>query len=103
MSSPLRNLQRKVLRGKFGWEASEQPVFEEGGKLKTLHFTKGWRIVNVSRLAAERVMANLLNHYFRPRPKKAPKVWRKPAPVPKGVVTRQQRRYAARKGLAIPD
>jgi hypothetical protein len=75
---------------------------EDRGRILTLHPTKGWRLVNPLRFAAERVMASLLDHHLQPRRKKAPKVWRKPAPVPKGVVTRQQRRYAKRKGLPIP-
>ena len=97
----------KRLRERTGETYSE--VTEAG--VQTLHPTKGWRFISQRRIEAGVRMASMLDRQPRTAPKKKPKVYRDTAlrraaglvlrrkfPQP---VTRQQRRYAKRKGLAL--
>lgn len=102
MSSFIRRIQRKVLRSAPDYEPHPQPtqVFKDGS-YRTLG-RKGWRFFSARRLAAQRKMATMLDHVPAIRMRKTPKVWRKPAPPAPSTVTRQQIRYARRKGLPVP-
>lgn len=97
MSSALRNMQRRVLRAKPDYEQADQPTatLRDGGYV-TLRPTKGFRRITGARLFAQQRMAAMLDHALPERARKAPKVWREPAPVPPSTETRQQRRFAAR-------
>lgn len=96
MSNFVRRMQRKSLRMKSDYEAPAQPTVVTEAGYFTLRPTKGWVRISNRRLAAQRVMAGMLDHHIPERSKKAPKVWRQPAPCPAGIETRQQRRHSAR-------
>lgn len=97
------NLSRKFQRRR-GHKVDPKPQFteirEDGGYL-TLHPTKGWRLITAARLRAGQKVAMMLDQIITPRLLKPAKVYRKPAKQWPGTVTRQQRRYAARKGLEV--
>lgn len=101
MSSGIRNMQRKVLRASPDYEPAPQPMIElpDGGYM-TLRPTKGWITISGARLWAQGVIAELRSRKLPTRPKKAPKLYRKPAAVPPAVDTRQRRRALARRTAA---
>lgn len=68
----------------------------DDGSYDTLNPTQGWVHMTARRLAAQMKMAKMLDHVPMPRRYQAPKLYRKPAPVPPSTETRQQRRAAAR-------
>lgn len=102
MSSITRRIQRKAVRSAAGYEPRPQftRVFKDGSYL-TLG-RRGWTFMSAKRLEAQRKMAAMLDHVLPVRMRKKPKVWRKPAPPAPSTVTRQQVRYARRKGLPVP-
>lgn len=95
MSSFPRRLQRKIQRAHPDYEPKPQVTVVRPDGYKTLRVTRGWIFISNRRLEAQRRMAHMLNHVIMPRRKKAPKIWRKPAPVPPSTETRQQRRRRA--------
>ena len=60
MSSFLRNIQRRIVRSREGYEAAPQPTIITETGYRTLHPTKGWRVVSNRRIAAQQQMARLL-------------------------------------------
>ncbi|MDR7061990.1 MULTISPECIES: hypothetical protein [unclassified Sphingopyxis] len=102
MSSFTRRIQRKVIRSAPDYEPRPQPtkVFADGS-YRTLG-RRGWTFISAKRLAAQRKMAAMLDHVLPVRMRKPAKLWRKPAPPAPSTVTRQQIRYARRKGWPVP-
>lgn len=102
MSSFTRRIQRKVIRSAPDYQPRPQftRVFDDGSYL-TLG-RRGWSFISAKRLAAQRKMAQILDHVPGIRMRKKPKLWRKSAPPAPSTVTRQQIRYARRKGLPVP-
>lgn len=97
MSSLLRRIQRKAQRKRAGYEPNPQYTeVHETGYL-TLHPTKGWKRLSYARVAARDAVLAIRNRVLPERRKRPAKVWRRPAPCPPSVETRQQRRHAARK------
>lgn len=101
MSSALRRIQRRAARKRPDYEAPEAPIrYLANGGYQALHPTRGWRTFSGKRLLAGQMVADRLAHSIPKRPRKAPKVWRAPAPVPPSTETRQQARAARRKGYS---
>lgn len=97
MSSLVRRIQRRVLRKRSDYEPAPQAVetFKDGS-YSTLRPTKGWAHFSARRLAAQRRMAQMLDHFIPERIRKPAKLWRKPAPPAPSTETRQQRRHKQR-------
>lgn len=102
MSSFTRTIQRRNLRNKPDYESAPQPTRDKqrGEGYATLHPTKGWLEVAALRYFAQMKMAQILTSYIprvrTERPRKNYSTF-KPVSVVE-VVTRQQRRFAERKG-----
>lgn len=105
MPSLPRRMQRKGLRQRPDYEPADQPTITlKDGGYKTLTPTKGWRTLRFARLAAQMVIARVLDRVVA-RKRRAQERdlyrWQKrPAPgaLPPSTETRQQRRWAARHG-----
>lgn len=102
MSSMIRRLQRRIERSRPDYEPKPQhTIVYSDGSYSTNTGSK-WVFMSAARLNAQRIIASIFDRPRLPTRKKPAKVWRKPHPAVPNTITRQQIRYARRKGFPIP-
>lgn len=112
MANAIRNFARKQKRMRGDHNPISLTQEHDDHSISSYHPTKGWRRNSGKRMAASFAMARLLDRPVKQRTKRKPKVYKEQAlraafalvtkrkfPQP---ITRQQKRYAQRKGIDLP-